>query len=118
MALLAENDHLAAVGARGRLVLRRVRELLEGISGIDPSCRLLAVALPRKFRYSGYRYEARDVSGTGDCPPSDECRIGKSSWHGNPQIVRRGELQVVYSIFSNRSPDRIRHPALTVYFER
>ena len=47
MALLAENDHLAAVGARCRLVFRRVRELLEiELVGAVPDVHLRLEFLP------------------------------------------------------------------------
>ncbi len=79
-------------------------------------CRLVAVSLPRGARFAGFRYEAFDGTGGGDCQAQQDCPLGAARWPSYP-IIERGRVStVVYAVFENRAPDRERRARLTVYF--
>lgn len=97
-----------------------VREELARLMGAhaagDSSCQVLAVVLPSGARYSGYRYEAWDTAGGGDCRTPQECSIGTCDWLGHPHVQKTGGVTLLYAVFQNRSPDRPRLGRLVVYF--
>jgi hypothetical protein len=83
----------------------------------DAACQVVAAVLPAGARYSGYLVEAADVSGSGACFAGQECEIGRCAWAGHPEVVRSGEATLVFGVFRNASPDRVRRARLTVYFK-
>ena len=86
------------------------------LSWTGPSCRLLAAALPRGARFTGFRYEAADERGQADCAGDRDCPIGESRFLGNPGIERGAETTVIFAVFENRSTDSQRRARLTAYF--
>jgi hypothetical protein len=76
---------------------------------------VVAVVLPADARFVGYRYEALDGWGGGDCVADQPCTIGDSRWLGHPTI-ERGERTVIWATFANASRDRARRARLTAYF--
>jgi hypothetical protein len=84
-------------------------------SGSPASCAVVAIVLPADARFVGYRYEAVDGWGGGDCLAGQPCAISGAQWEGHPTI-ERGERTVVWSVFANASPERTRRGRLTAYF--
>jgi hypothetical protein len=85
---------------------------------LDPAaaCQTLAVSLPGRGRFIGFRYEVKDAYQTADCLPDKDCLVGQARWDGNPVIEKTGPVTVVYGVFRNLSTDREREARLTVYF--
>ncbi|MDX1630782.1 MAG: hypothetical protein R3234_02885 [Thermoanaerobaculia bacterium] len=109
------RDVLSLTPPEGRAMARSaLGELLFPKS----ACRLLAILLPADAEFTGFRYEARGVDGRGDCLPERECPIGSARWLGVPDRIREQGREVVFGLFLNTSPNRERHPRLTVYFRR
>ncbi|HEV8239003.1 MAG TPA: hypothetical protein VGS57_06515 [Thermoanaerobaculia bacterium] len=79
------------------------------------SCAVVAIVLPGDARFVGYRYEAVDGWGGGDCVAEQPCTIGDSHWQGHP-VIERGQRTVIWSVFVNSSRDRARRGRLTTYF--
>ena len=88
-------------------------ELDQGISG---SCRLIAVVLPRGARYSGFRFQAEDDSGGGDCIGDRECPVGEARWLWDTQTATGQGVTIVYSVFRNDSVTSGRTATLTAFF--
>jgi hypothetical protein len=80
------------------------------------SCRLVAVVVPQGGRFRGFRFQAADREGTGDCLGEKECPIGEARWLFNPVIARSAGATIVYSVFENRSALKSRTATLTAYF--
>jgi hypothetical protein len=80
------------------------------------SCRLVAVVVPQGGRFRGYRFQATDREGTGDCRGDQECTIGEARWLFNPLIARSAGATIVYSVFENRSAVKSRTATLTAFF--
>lgn len=95
-----------------------IRSELGALFSDESPCRALVVVLPSGADFTGFRYEARGVEGSGDCLPGQECPIGQARWIGNPVRIEAGGHTVVSALFVNRSPTRERHPRFTVYFSR
>ncbi|HXT50187.1 MAG TPA: hypothetical protein VN811_04050 [Thermoanaerobaculia bacterium] len=79
------------------------------------ACAVVAIVLPADARFIGYRYEALDGWGSGDCVADQPCTIGESRWLAHPTI-ERGERTVIWATFANASRDRARRARLTAYF--
>jgi hypothetical protein len=75
----------------------------------------VALVLPADARFVGYRYEALDGWGGGDCVADKVCAVGDGHWLGHPTIDT-GARTVVWGVFANASAERTRRARLTVYF--
>ena len=93
----------------------RVTDLLSPM--VASSCQVLAAVLPKGAKYIGFRYEAGDKNGMGDCLPHRDCLVRESKWIGNPVIDRTSGVTVVWGTFLNESKKRQRRAILTVYFK-
>jgi hypothetical protein len=82
----------------------------------DNSCRLMAVVLPRGSRYAGFRLQARDNSGDGDCSGERPCPIGDARWMFEPSDIEASGTTIVFSVFRNTATAVERTAAMTVYF--
>jgi len=80
------------------------------------ACRLLALELPPGAQYVGYRYEAADGSGSGDCQEGQDCPIGGCRFPAHAAIVHRGASTVIWALFDNRDPQRGRRARMIAYF--
>jgi hypothetical protein len=124
----AIGDRLA--GFYGPLVDSELRDLLSlappdvrhdvtatlgPLTAEDGACRVLAVLLPNDTELAGFRYEVRDVDGVADCLPGQECPQAAARWPGNPGRIELAGRTLIWTLFLNESPDRQRHPRLTVY---
>ncbi len=70
---------------------------------LQPSspCRLLAAVIPQGARFTGFRFEASDSSGQGECAGSGECEIGQARFAFSPGIARGLGASIVYTLFEN-----------------
>lgn len=65
------------------------------------SCRFLAVVVPERGRFTGFRFEARDANASGTCTGEEECEIGQARFLFSPGIARGAGASIVYSVFEN-----------------
>jgi hypothetical protein len=86
------------------------------VGAAEGSCAVVVAVLPQEARYLGYRFDASDETGAGDCLAGDDCPIGQARWLEHPGLLRTGSLQIVYGAFENRHPQRQRTARLTVYY--
>ncbi len=84
--------------------------------GLPASCRLLEARLPAGAKYTGYRYEAEDGTGGGDCLAGRECPVGASLWPADPTLRRAADGTTITAAFENRSAAQARRAILTVYY--
>lgn len=92
-------------------------DLAETLRPRDGSCQDLVGVLPQGARFIGFRYEAEDSSGKGDCFGEDPCAIGQARWTNNPQIERTATVTVIHSSFVNESTSVERRARMTIYFQ-
>lgn len=105
-----------AEALRQALALARSGPVRGAAPGLAPSCRLLEVRLPAGARYTGYRFEAEDETGGGDCLAGRECPVGQCQWTGDPALHRGAEGTTLTAGFENHSSSRTRRAVLTVYY--
>jgi hypothetical protein len=82
----------------------------------DHSCRLMAVVLPRGARFAGFRLQATDAGGNGDCSAGRSCPIGDAEWLFEPSDIEEGGATIVFSVFRNAAATVTRTATMTVYF--
>ena len=82
------------------------------------NCAVMALAMPKGSRYTGYRYEAREANGAWQkCPTGQiDCPIGWSAFRAAPAITWTGNGGVATSTFKNWSGDRTRFARFSVFF--
>jgi len=76
----------------------------------------VVVALPPGARFTGYRYEAVDGWGGGDCVADQPCVIADARWQGHPSIDRASGTTTLTGTFTNASTSRERRARLTAFF--
>ena len=86
--------------------------------GAGTACQVLAVVLPPGGRFVGYRYEAWDGNGGGDCLAGQDCPAGRARFADHAVVEKAGGASVVWAIFENQASDRQRHARLTAYFKQ
>lgn len=95
-----------------------VRDLLaqsgEG-AALPEGCGLLRLTLPAGARYTGYRYEVQDRSGSVDCMAGRNCP-GGGRWPVDPALVRGASGTTVSTAFENAGAGGERRAVLTVYY--
>jgi hypothetical protein len=83
----------------------------------DGACQEFVGVLPQGARFIGFRFEAEDASGKGDCFGEDPCSIGQARWSNNPRIERTSTVTVIHSSFVNESTSAERRGRMTLYFQ-
>jgi hypothetical protein len=78
---------------------------------------VVRVTLPGGARFTGYRYEAFDGWGGGDCVADQPCKVGDAHWQGHPATTRDGDRTTLAGTFVNASPARERRARLTAFFQ-
>lgn len=94
------------------------RELLEHSGdpgGLPEGCAVLRLTLPAGARYTGYRYEIQERSGSVDCLAGRDCP-GGGRWPVDPALVRSAAGTTVSTAFENLGSGAARRAILTVYF--
>ncbi len=79
------------------------------------SCRFLAVVVPERGRFTGFRFEARDANASGTCSGEEECEIGQARFLFSPGIARGAGASIIYSVFENTG-DSERIARMTGFF--
>jgi hypothetical protein len=92
-------------------------DLAATLGARDGSCQDFVGVLPQGARFIGFRFEAEDGSGRGDCFGEDPCSIGQARWSNNPKIERTTTVTVIHSSFSNESTSVERRARMTLYFQ-
>lgn len=130
-----EDDGLALAGLLGGSIALELKEIaapapeaLTYLQGEEEAaaaallgdssrwCRIVAAVLPKGGRFRGARMEAADASGIGDCQASQPCPVGRARWIGQPRVQREPSSTVIWGLFVNEAPNRVRRARLTIYF--
>ena len=83
---------------------------------LPEGCGLLRVTLPPGSRYTGYRYEIQERSGSVDCLAGRDCP-GGGRWPANPDLVLSASgTTTVSAAFENLGAGGDRNAILTVYY--
>ena len=109
----SSTEALASVEpAISQAILQQLAAYLGGTS----NCQMVSVVLPKSVRFAGYRYEAFDGAGGGECAPDRDCLQSRAQWLANPVVQRGFNATVVWGIFENTAEDEQRLARLKVYF--
>jgi hypothetical protein len=92
-------------------------DLGETLRPRDGWCQDVVGVLPQGARFIGFRYEAEDASGKGDCFGEEPCAIGRARWTSNPRIERTAPVTVIHASFVNESTSAERRARMTLYFQ-
>lgn len=84
------------------------------LSGSE-SCRLVAIVIPAGGSFAGFRLEAHDQRGSGDCTGDQECEILDARFLFRPAVARGEGATIVYSVFENTGPE-LRRAEMTGFF--
>lgn len=85
-------------------------------ASLPEGCGLLRVTLPPGSRYTGYRYEIQERSGSVDCLAGRDCP-GGGRWPADPDLVLSASGTTTLSAaFENLGAGDDRHAILTVYY--
>ncbi|HKH45422.1 MAG TPA: PEGA domain-containing protein [Thermoanaerobaculia bacterium] len=84
-------------------------------ASLPEGCGLLRVTLPPGARYTGYRYEIKERSGSVDCLAGRDCP-GGGRWPGDPNLSRSASGTTVSAAFENLGAGGDRHAILTIYY--
>lgn len=94
-----------------------IRDLLaQGGNGFpDDGCAVLRLSLPPGSRYTGYRYEIQERSGSVDCQAGRDCP-GGGRWPADPALARTASGTTISAAFENPGTGEERRAILTVYY--
>jgi hypothetical protein len=84
-------------------------------AGLPEGCAVLRLTLPPGARYTGYRYEIQERSGSVDCLAGRDCP-GGGRWPVDPALVRAAEGTTISAVFENLGTGSERRAILTVYY--
>ncbi len=96
-----------------------VRDLLaqsgDPAGGLPEGCAVLRLTLPPGSRYTGYRYEIQERSGSVDCLAGRDCP-GGGRWPVDPALVRSAAGTALSAAFENPGSGGDRRAVLTIYY--
>lgn len=94
-----------------------VRDLLQSgdSASLPAGCGVLRITLPPGTRYTGYRYEIQERSGSVDCLAGRDCP-GGGRWPADPALARSESGTTVSAVFENLGAGNDRRAVLTVYY--
>lgn len=84
-------------------------------AALPEGCSVLRLTLPAGSRYTGYRYEVQDRSGSVDCMAGRDCP-GGGRWPADPALARAAAGTTVSAAFENLGAGDDRRAVLTVYY--
>ena len=84
-------------------------------AGLPEGCAVLRLTLPPGSRYTGYRYEIQERSGSVDCLAGRDCP-GGGRWPADPALVRSATGTIITAAFENLGSGGGRRAVLTVYY--
>ena len=112
----ADGSNIEALAAAEPDISQAYRQQLASYLGGTSNCQLVSVVLPKSVRFAGFRYEAFDGSGGGECAPDRGCLLAGARWLASPVVQRGFSATVVWGIFENTAEGEPRFASLTVYF--
>jgi hypothetical protein len=84
-------------------------------ASLPEGCAILRVTLPAGARYTGYRYEVQDRTGSVDCMAGRNCP-GGGRWPVDPVLVKAESGTTISAAFENAGAGGDRRALLTVYY--
>ncbi|HYU32179.1 MAG TPA: carboxypeptidase-like regulatory domain-containing protein [Thermoanaerobaculia bacterium] len=84
-------------------------------AGVPEGCAILRLSLPPGSRYTGYRYEIQERSGSVDCLAGRDCP-GGGRWPADPALVRSAAGTSISAAFENPGSGSDRRAVLTIYY--
>jgi hypothetical protein len=84
-------------------------------AGLPEGCAVLRLSVPPGSRYTGYRYEIQERSGSVDCLAGRDCP-GGGRWPADPALVRSASGTTVSAAFENPGTGSERRAILTIYY--
>ena len=112
----ADGSSTEALASVEPAISQAIRQQLAAYLGGTSNCQMVSVVLPKSVRFAGYRYEAFDGAGGGECAPDRDCLQSRAQWLANPAVQRGFNATVVWGIFENTAEDEQRFARLKVYF--
>ncbi len=112
----ADGSSTEALASVEPAISQAIRQQLAAFLGGTSNCQMVSVVLPKSVRFAGYRYEAFDGAGGGECAPDRDCLQSGAQWLANPVVQRGYNATVVWGIFENTAEDEQRFARLKVYF--
>ena len=109
----SDTEALAAVEPE---ISQAYEQALAPYLGGASNCQVVSVILPTSVRFVGFRFEAFDTAGGGECAPDRGCTLPQAQWLANPVVQRGFNATVVWGIFENSSAQSPRTARLKVYF--
>jgi hypothetical protein len=107
------TEALAAVESEvAQAYQRQLAPYLRGTS----NCQVVSVVLPKSVRFVGFRFEAFDERGGGECSPDSGCPLPQAQWLANPVVQRGFNATVVWGVFESTTAQSSRTARLKVYF--
>ena len=82
---------------------------------LPEGCAVLRLSLPPGSRYTGYRYEIQERSGSVDCLAGRDCP-GGGRWPADPALVRSAAGTSISAAFENPGSGADRRAVLTIYY--
>ncbi|NIA01563.1 MAG: hypothetical protein GWO83_00280 [Bacteroidia bacterium] len=112
----ADGSSLEALASAEPEISKAYRQQLAPYLGGSSNCQAVSVVLPKTVRFAGFRYEAFDASGGGECAPDRGCSLPGARWLASPVVQRGFNATVVWGIFENVAGGETRFASLKVYF--
>ena len=113
---VADGSNSEALDVVEPEISRAYEQSLADYLGGTSNCQVVSVVLPKSVRFVGFRYEAFDGRGGGECAPDRGCTLPQAQWLANPVVQRGFSATVVWGIFENTAPQSPRTARLKVYF--
>lgn len=112
----ADGSDAEALAAVEPEISQAYEQTLAHYLGGASNCQVVSVVLPKSVRFVGFRYEAFDDAGGGECAPDRGCTLPQAQWLANPVVQRGFNATVVWGIFENSAAQSPRTARLKVYF--
>ena len=112
----ADGSSIEALASVEPEISQAYRQQLAPYLGGSSNCQVVSVVLPKSVRFVGFRYEAFDASGGGECAPDSGCSLPGARWLASPVVQRGFNATVVWGIFENMAGGEPRFASLKVYF--
>jgi hypothetical protein len=97
-------------------ISQAIQQQMAAYLGGTSNCQMVSVVLPKSVRFVGYRYEAFDAAGGGECVLDRGCPLSSAQWLANPVVQRGFNATVVWGLFENTAENTQRLARLKVYF--
>ena len=112
----ADGSSSEALASAEPAISQAIQQQLAPYLGGTSNCQVVSVVLPKSVRFVGFRYEAFDAAGGGECAPGSGCVLPSARWLATPVVQRGFNATVVWGIFENTAENARRFARLKVYF--